>query len=583
MCRPRWISVFAASLLAQWAVLSVLARAQAPRPEVAAGEQTSAEVAAWIRQLDSDSYSARQQAASRLERLAAEPAKGLALAREVERALVAPDTSLEVRRQLERVRRRLPKVTLAPETPVAAEELDQLVRQLDDDSYGARLAAAKRLDWLLGNEKLAYPIMVRLKRQMEAAGLSAGARQSLEPIYQRVRGAWLASDPAAWNLPPVSDAQLARWLDDLVRAEGASPRGDAPPARQTAMRELGDLLARDNEVTRIKQAIEARLADQGLTPQGAAPLRELLELTRPGMVAEYWEGRRHLSTQHLLVGVPSWSPGAERPSHFDRIDDQVAHCASGQNLSPGDYPVAVAIPHPKNDGALFHLVNLSTPRRRMAYAHQSQTDEAARLAQLSRRTLDRLLARRSALDERELALLEQLDPAEVSRFAGRFFQLVEDQPLPAEGSNGTWLRPSRHGAICVLLAMEGTREAVPGLLRAIEANRFLPPTAVSPHRLPWLAALSIAQRDPWPEVDAWLSGLIVRTDALVHGAAHAPELGATAAGILLGRRQQEPSKFGLETVPDETLADFNLSGCRFASPEARQKVQQWWDECKRRT
>ena len=48
------------------------------------------------------------------------------------------------------------------------------------------------------------------------------------------------------------------------------------------------------------------------------------------MVAEYWQGGRHLNIQRLLVGVPSVSEGGT--SHFDRIDDDTAHCAAGVNL-----------------------------------------------------------------------------------------------------------------------------------------------------------------------------------------------------------------------------------------------------------
>ena len=46
---------------------------------------------------------------------------------------------------------------------------------------------------------------------------------------------------------------------------------------------------------------------------------------------------------------------------------------------------------------------------------------------------------------------------------------------------------------------------MPGLAEAIAKNRFLPPTLLAPYRLEWLAALSIAARDPWPGVDAWLA------------------------------------------------------------------------------
>ncbi|MCR4415109.1 MAG: hypothetical protein NUV77_22035, partial [Thermoguttaceae bacterium] len=69
------------------------------------------------------------------------------------------------------------------------------------------------------------------------------------------------------------------------------------------------------------------------------------------------------------------------------------HCVSGQNLAPGDYPVGVAFPHPKQPGYFFHLVNLTTPRRKMANQYVVEMPAAKRLAELSRRTFAWMLAR----------------------------------------------------------------------------------------------------------------------------------------------------------------------------------------------
>ena len=133
-------------------------------------------------------------------------------------------------------------------------------------------------------------------------------------------------------------------------------------------------------------------------------------------------------------------PGTQRPSHFDRIDDKTAHCVSGQNLSPGDYPVGVAIPHPKQPGYFFHLVNLTTPRHKLAYGYVTQNAEKKRLTDISRRTFDRLLALRRPLDPADLPVFAVLDPRELSRFAGRFFEVVDDQPLSEKARENlpTW-------------------------------------------------------------------------------------------------------------------------------------------------
>ena len=91
--------------------------------------------------------------------------------------------------------------------------------------------------------------------------------------------------------------------------------------------------------------------------------------------------------------------------------------------------MGVAFPAPNWQSDLqgfFHLVNLPTPRRQIAYSYYVKTDPAARLAKISRRTLDRFLAEKKALNDSELGMLGQLDAHEVSRFASRYFLLMED-------------------------------------------------------------------------------------------------------------------------------------------------------------
>src|SRR4029078_5820862 len=84
-----------------------------------------------------------------------------------------------------------------------------------------------------------------------------------------------------------------------------------------------------------------------------ARLREIADFARPAMAAEVWthssfdwEHRQHVTVQHLLVDVPQYPEISTKATHFDRIDDKTAHCVSGNNLTPGDYPVGGAIPHP---------------------------------------------------------------------------------------------------------------------------------------------------------------------------------------------------------------------------------------------
>ncbi len=576
--------------------LSPSADGDEPAPAVASpksAEQVRQEVAHLVKELDADHFHTRQQAAAKLRELADQtPFKEL-LASELARVLVSPQTSLEVRKQVELLRRTLPQTPPEPAGQITADELDRLLRQLEDDSYGVRLSASQRLQWFLGNPKSVSRILQRLKQRLADPRLSADAPIWLERMYEQTRTAWLLTDPADWELPPVSADEIQRWTNDLVRPVSLKAPAAQQHAAQVAKRELWDLLARDEYVPLVKQAAEARLAAGRLSQEAAGRLQALIEQTRPAMVAEYWEGHHHLGTQRLLVNVPSLAEGALRPSHFDWINDTAAHCVSGSNLTPGEYPVGVAIPHPMRDGAIFHLVNLPTPRRRMAYDHEVRTDEAQRLRMLSRRTLDRFLRRQQPLARDELVLLAQLDYREVSRFAGDFFLAVDDQPLAPEempfvnqylpGSmrlNSVMQRvggrSSRHGVVAALLAAEGTKEAIPGLLTAIATGRFLAPSSAPPRHLEWMAALAIAQRDPWPEVDAWLAGLIARSMTLVEQNETAPDLGATAAALLLKRHQHDPGQFGLEMTRDELLSEAGVTGYRFTSADGRKNVAAWW-------
>ncbi len=559
--------------------------------------QLHTEVTRLLAELNSDRFEVRNKAADEIEKLVAKPQLGRELAAEFQRTLLQTDISFEVRRQVERWSRQLPAPPPEPVPDVSAKELDGLMRRLDDDSYSVRLGAARRLEWLLGNSKLICPIMLRLKRRLSDESLDVGAKQRLEALWQQARAAWLMSDDAGRDLPAVSSRQIDRWLDELVRP-------GAGGAVKAAKCELLDLLARDDYVPRLKQALEARLS-QKPNAEAAAKLRSLLDWTKPELVAEYWMGRHERFEQHLLVGVPTQSAGAARATCFDRVDDHWAHCKSGNALGPGNYPVGEAFPHPRQENAFFHLVNLPTPRRRMAYVSCGNADEQKRLAAISRRTLDHVLADKRSLSEPELLMLAQLDPTEVSRFAGRYFLLVDDGQTPRSGVRRIGGRPSRFGMICAQLALDGSKDAMPGLAEAIAKNRFLPPTLLAPYRLEWLAVLSIAARDPWPGVDRWLADRIGQSGSLVEGPSSkaevdaagshflgqtklmrglpsAAEVGATAAALLLKRHGQQPAKFGLLQAPEPLMRTLHVDGYRFGSADASAKVQQWWRQEKSR-
>jgi len=589
-----------------WTAGAATSHPAEPAPAATAPPER-AEVVALVGQLDSDRYEIRQKAAERLRQLAADPQAGRALAGEVSRILVAPDTSFEVRRALETLLPVLPAPLDLPPPEVAHAEIDGLVAQLESADFGQRTSARQRLEWLAGNPRLAGLVLLRAKERLNRPELSLDGRKWVEAVYKEARRAWLATDPKLWTLPTPTQVQVAEWIEQLAQPP---PPGTGVASRaqwERAFRELQDALAWDDQVPRIRQALELKLGRPGLSPQAAERLRRLLDLCRPAMVAECW-GRispqtptRLVGTQWLVVGVPSLGLGAERPSHFDRIDDQVAHCVSGQNLSPGDYPVGVAFPHPKQPGYLFHLVNLTSPRRLMAYGYLCERPMGARLAELSQRTFRWMLARRQPLSAGELNMMRLLDRTELSRFAGAFLEMVEDQPIPeaerARLPDAAWPAalgeetspgrgrtgfPSRHGTLCEILAQEGTPEAVPGLLRAIQTERLLPPRPSAPYRLDALAVLAIAARNPSSDSDAWLAALLTRTDALVLGLQEPPEVGATAGAMLLRRHGQVPSEFGLQPAEDPYLSAVGVAGYHAVSAEGLARLQQWWTARKER-
>lgn len=536
--------------------------------------ELSRQVEQLFEQLDSDQYYRRQEASQRLEQLASRADSAAVLAAAWQQARLRADLSLEARKRLETLAERLP----SPASPVAEgtpEEVERLVKQLESDSYSARLGAAERLHGLLENPRLTAPIMLALKRQAQQPDRSPDARRWLELLDDKAHEAWLASDPATWELPAVSDDQLRQWVDELAGGEGL-PEAAERTLRRTARRELRDLLARDAEVPRVKAALEAKLAQPGLSSEAAERLQPLADLIPPGLVAEYWLSHTHAGSQYLVIGVPSWGQGAQRPSHFDRIDDSTAHCVSGQNLTAGDYPVDVAIGHPTMEDAFFHLVNLPTPRRRMLYEQWLRRPNAEKLAEITRHTTTRYLERKSPLSESELVVLPHLDAKLMSAFAAEMLLTVEDQPLPRTGALRYGGRPSHHGMLCGALAAVGTKEAVPKLLEALQAERVLPPGPESPYRLDWLAALAIATNDPWPEADTWLAGLVSRNAPLVRGPTEPAQLGATAAALLLERHDQSPAMFGLEMAADHLLEGLRVHGYHYLSADGLETVRRWW-------
>jgi hypothetical protein len=232
----------------------------------------------------------------------------------------------------------------------------------------------------------------------------------------------------------------------------------------------------------------------------------------------------------------------------------------------------------------------------MAYEFLYRLDERNRFRELSRRTADQYLAQKRPLTAKEMQTLWHLDAREVSRFVGEVFSVVEDRRLPPETQNEYAARPrprldgappgarterdnaSVHAMLCEYLVLRGTRQAIPGLSRAIDAGRFLSPSPTAPWRMEWVAAFSIAVRDPWPGADLWLAGLIGRTEPIVEGRLDPAEAGATAAALLLIRHGRRPEDYGLEASTAIRPEAAGFDAYRFASADARGRVLAWWKQ-----
>ena len=101
--------------------------------------------------------------------------------------MVDPETSFEVRKQLERIQQKLPPREPAPVASADAEEVDRLIEQLGDDSYARRLGSESRLLWLLGNSESAELIYQRVKRIAADAQSPRSRLDSLKGVYEAAR------------------------------------------------------------------------------------------------------------------------------------------------------------------------------------------------------------------------------------------------------------------------------------------------------------------------------------------------------------------------------------------------------------
>ena len=106
-----------------------------------AAERRAAERAEFQKQiedLDSPYYEVRRTAAERMEAWLGMPEMAAMLAEQFQQLVMQPELPFEVRWRIIIWRTRLPPAKPDPPQSVPADELERLVRQLNDDSYSVR-------------------------------------------------------------------------------------------------------------------------------------------------------------------------------------------------------------------------------------------------------------------------------------------------------------------------------------------------------------------------------------------------------------------------------------------------------------
>ena len=529
---------------------------------------------AAIAELDDEQFARRQQALAQLARWSRDTGKAPLLARQCAEVLARPQTTFQVRSELEALARQLPEMPQAtPPWKFEPADIPVVVDQLGADSWSAHDLAGRQLRAMMTQEKLLPPLFVELKRRATAANLTTEGRRTLEPLLHEAREAWLQSDPAKVPLPIPSARQMGQWIEDLTVLDDAEAAGRF--RREMAERELLDLIARDDTRDEALKLLKAKI-DTSPDAATSTTLRTIADFARPAMAAEVWKDRENIFVQYLIIGEPQFNEGTTNPTHFDRIDENLAHCVTGNSLTEGDYPVRIAIGYPDHPGKdrMFYLTNLPTARRRLLYEYQVKRDEAVRLREISERTVDHFLANKLVLDQTQVLVLAQLDPRIASKFAGKYLDTMPNARLLATAAELNE-QSTVHAGICYVMTRMGTREALPAVERVARSGRLGKPRFESPIQMAWIAALSIAQRDPWPEVDQWLAALLDDTTPLVTSIDPPPQLGPTAAAVLLDHRGASMRPFGLDAA-EVIIGQCRFISYRYESDKDREDIQRWW-------
>jgi len=569
------------------------AESQAPDQQI-----LQRQVEALVAKLADELFSVRDDARLKLEALAGDGKSSAVVRRVVDARLIAKFGDWEARAALEAIRRRLPSTTPATAAAQSAtpETIEAIFRDLESNKFAERVEAGERLRPIAAQPATCALVMERIKRRLDDPRLDLESVRRLTPLWHSAWSTWLMNPELNDPKPAaVTDAAIAAQIERLVAPLPAGFNAAHPllSPHAAAERELLYLLARDDTLERTRDALTKRFEsalNEGLGLEPLERLQKIYDWSRPAMVAEFWQQGEQRSLQHLLIGVPNQPAGAANPSLFDRCDEKFAHCVSGNSLTPGDWPVGVFFPHPSEllRDAQFHLKNLPTPRRRLAYEYEVPTTlsrqkqialDSFRKKEITRRTGVRLLELKRELTTKEIEMLEFLDADEVSLFVGPYLQSVADVRV-AERSLGSFGNGSVHGDFCYKISNIGTAAAGTALAAAIEKRRVLEPTDENPFRIDWLSLFVLTDRVAWPGCDEWLAAQLDKTDPIKLTEPTTATVGASAAALLLRRHGRAPSEFGLQQHAFVELIDLENPGYRYGDASGAAAVKKWWREPK---
>jgi hypothetical protein len=552
-----------------------LACVQATEPP-AAGAVDPAVADAMIGNLDDPRFEVRHLAAQRLRELAS--ASGGTSPEEWSsylRCKLLGPCSVEVRLTLGAILNRLPSVEPLPEGGASMPGLEQLAASLASDTPAERAWAEEQLSWRSRRPDQAARVMAAIRRLMANPVESEEHRQRLWSIYDRAFLTRACTDKPGWPDETVADDSIRRRIRAVASA-GSAGGGDTAMQAESSQRDLLEMMVRDDLFPRVAQEINEALQEKELTDAGRRRLTALFDLTRPALAAELWSNGEIVTIQHLFVGIPQRPDGGVRDTHFDRIDDQTAHCVSGNSLIPGDYPVGVAFPHPDplKTSPIYRLTSLPDFARRLRYLAEASDEDSIRWKRLSEQAMAAFVSRQQTLTPPQIAMLAQLEPSVVSRFAGAYLTTVEDAVDQSLIIPGTQITASRHGMVAWQLAQFGSIDAMPGLMEAERTERILIPAGDVRIRAGYLALLAIAARSPPSDANPWLAALAARHEPCLESATARADVSASAAALLLARLGRTASTFDLAET-ESPIPSLSVGLYHFRSEDGRRRFADW--------